>query len=87
MKPIHQIKSELSKAAHLEDTEATDYWRALLNVHSCSTGASDAFLMAIEDELRDIHEWVFSTYEIVEVTETITHTRKVLRWKHKESDP
>ena len=81
---IHQIKSKLQEVAILENTELGDYLEALVNVDSCGTTcASDEFKAAIEKEMEVMYAWVFEHYEIREITETRTETRKVLRWKER----
>ena len=81
---IHQIKSKLQEVALLENTELGDYLEALVNVDSCGTTcASEEFKAAIEKEMETMYAWVFEYYEIAEVTETRTETRKALRWKKK----
>ena len=79
---IHQIASELQEAALLENTEVGEYWEALVNLSRYAFAhSSDEFAEAIERELKDTHAKVFEHYEIREVTETRTETRKALRWK------
>ena len=75
---IHQIASELQEAALLENTEAGEYWEALVNLSRYAFAhSSDEFAEAIEKELKQTHAWVFEHYEIKEVTET----RKALRMR------
>jgi hypothetical protein len=79
---IHQIAADIQRVALLENTELGDYLKALVDVNACGrTCASEEFMTAIEKELVTMHAWVFGHYEIVEVTETRTETRKKLRWK------
>lgn len=79
---IHQVASELQEAALLENTEVGEYWEALVNLSRYTFAySSDEFAEAIEKELRKTHAWVFEHYEIKEVTETRTETRKVLKLK------
>lgn len=81
---IHQIKLRLQDVAVLENTELGDYLEALVNVDSCGTTcASEEFKAAIEKEMETMYAWVFEYYEIREITETRTETRKVLRRKKK----
>ena len=82
---IHKIAAELQRVALIENTELGDYLKALVDVNACGrTYASEEFMTAIEKELKEQHAWVFEHYEIAEVTETRTETRKVLRWKEAE---
>jgi hypothetical protein len=82
---IHQIAADIQRVALLENTELGDYLKALVDVNACGkTCASEEFMTAIEKELVTMHAWVFEAYEIVEVTEARTETRKVLRWKEEE---
>jgi hypothetical protein len=82
---IHQIASELQEAALLENTEAGEYWMALVNLSKCVfSHSSDEFAEAFEKELAATHAWLLEHYEIVEVTETRTETRKKLRWREEE---
>jgi hypothetical protein len=82
---IHKIASELQEAALLENTEMGDYLEALVNISKYAfEHSSEEFAGAIEQELTRMHAWVFGHYEIVEVTETRTETRKELRMKEEE---
>lgn len=82
---IHKIASELQEAAFIENTEMGDYLEALANISKYAfEHSSEEFAGAIEAELVRMHSWVFGHYEIVEVTETRTETRKELRWKEEE---
>lgn len=81
---IHQITSKLQEAALLENTEAGDYWEALVNISKYAfVHSSEEFAEALEKEMEATHAWIFEHYEITEVTETRTETRKALRRKKK----
>lgn len=82
---IHKIASELQEAALLENTEVGEYWMSLVNLSKyVFSHSSDEFAEAFEKELTAAHARLLECFEIVEVTETRTETRKELRWKEGE---
>lgn len=82
---IYKIASELQEAALLENTEVGEYWMALVNLGNyVFAHSSDEFAEAFEKELAATHARLLEHFEIVEITETRTETRKVLRWKEEE---
>lgn len=79
---IHQIASKLQEVALLENSEAGDYWEALVNISKYAfVHSSEEFAEALEKEMEATHAWILEHYEITEVTETRTETRKALRWR------
>jgi hypothetical protein len=82
---IHKIASELQEAAILENTEVGEYWMALVNLSKyVLEHAPEELAWALEAAMMEAHTRLFNCFEIVEVTETHTETRKVLRWKEEE---
>ncbi len=79
---IYKTASELQEAALIENTEIGEYWMAMANLSKCVINhSSDEFAEAFEKELAATHAWFLEHFEIVEITETRTETKKELIWK------